>query len=173
MTIFVKKIVMKKKEGKNIECKCCKKKFYVPKYRIETARFCSIECQNYKQYIKSKHKCLQCSKEFEDSPSRIGKRKFCSTDCYSENKRVYKDTQSKRRAQKTLVNNKRGINWSTNNRKHVFALKEKKCVKCGYNEYDFCLDVHHIDHNPNNNDISNLELLCVICHRKLHKGIIN
>ena len=164
---------MKNKKGEVLNCKCCEKKFYVPRYRINTAKFCSLDCQNHKQYDKSKHKCKQCNKEFEDSPSRIGKRVFCSQECYSENQRTYKTTQEKRKASKVLVNNKRGINWSTNNRKHVFALKLKKCEKCGYDEYDFCLDIHHIDMNPNNNDISNLAVLCVICHKKLHKGIIN
>ena len=164
---------MKKRQGSIIECKCCKKGFYVPKYRLETAKFCSLECQNHKQYEKSKHKCNQCNIEFEDSPSRIGKRKFCSNECYSESNRIHKSTTEKRKAQKMLVNNKRGINWSSNNRKHVFALKEKKCEICGYDEYDFCLDVHHIDMNPNNNDITNLSVLCVMCHKKLHKGVIN
>jgi hypothetical protein len=163
---------MKQKKGIDINCKCCDKLFYVPSYRSKTAKFCSIDCQNHKQYNKSKHKCKQCNKEFEDSPSRIGKRVFCSQDCYSENQRIYKDTKLKRKAQKILVENKRGINWSANNRKYVFALKPKKCEKCGYDEYDFCLDIHHIDMNANNNNINNLAVLCVICHKKLHKGII-
>jgi hypothetical protein len=164
---------MKNKNGIDINCKCCNKLFYVPSYRIKTAKFCSLDCQNHKQYIKSKHNCKHCNKEFEDSPSRVGKRIFCSQECYSDSQRIYKTTQEKRKASKVLVNNKRGINWSSNNRKHVFALKPKKCEKCGYDEYDFCLDIHHIDMNANNNDISNLAVLCVICHKKLHKGIIN
>lgn len=168
-----KNIVMRKKQGEVIKCKCCDKDFYVPKYRVSTASFCSLDCQNHRQYKKSKHKCNQCEKEFIDSPSRINKRKFCSQECYSESQRIYKTTEEKRKAVKKLVDNKRGINWSTNNRKYVFALKEKKCEICEYNEYDFCLDIHHIDFNPNNNDITNLAVLCVICHKKLHKGIIN
>jgi hypothetical protein len=164
---------VKNKNGININCKCCDKEFYVPQYRIKTAKFCSLDCQNHKQYLKSKHNCKHCNKEFEDSPSRVGKRIFCSQECYSESQRIYKTTTEKRKAQKALVNNKRGINWSSNNRKYVFALKPKKCEKCGYDEYDFCLDIHHIDMNANNNDISNLAVLCVICHKKLHKGIIS
>ncbi len=162
----------KLKKGIHKKCKACKKEFYVPKYRIKTARFCSIDCQNHKQYIRSKHQFFKCRKKFEDSPSRALRKKFCSLDCRAEFQRIYKTTQEKRKAQKILVNNKRGINWSTNNRKHVFALKEKKCEICGYHEYDFCLDIHHKDENPNNNDIKNLLVLCVICHRKYHKGII-
>lgn len=163
---------MKQKSGTNIECRCCKEVFYVPKYRINTAKFCSLYCQNHKQYIKSSHTCFYCKKIFTDSPSRKNKRKFCSQDCYSDYQKKHKTTQLKRKAQKLLVLNKRGLNWSQNNRKYVFSLKEKKCEKCGYDEYDFCLDIHHIDKNPNNNHISNLAVLCVICHKKLHKGIL-
>ena len=55
----------------------------------------------------------------------------------------------------------------------MFTEKEKKCEVCGYSEHDFCLDIHHIDNNPNNNTIENLAVLCAIYHRKLHKGVIN
>lgn len=163
---------MREKSGAELNCKCCNKLFYVPKYRISTAKFCSLECQNHNQYIKSEHKCKKCGNLFKDSPSRENKRKFCSQECYSDSQRIHKDTNALRRASKILVNNKRGINWSTNNRKHVFALKPKKCEICSYDEYDFCLDIHHIDMNANNNDISNLAVLCVMCHKKLHKGVI-
>ena len=39
----------------------------------------------------------------------------------------------------------------------VIVLKIKKIV----------LEVHHIDENRNNNDISNLVILCPICHKYL------
>ena len=56
-------------------------------------------------------------------------------------------------------------------RKHVFILKEKKCEICGYDEHDFCLEIHHKDKDCTNNSIENLAILCVICHRKLHKNL--
>ena len=44
-----------------------------------------------------------------------------------------------------------------------------KCSRCGWGEINTYtgkvpLQVHHIDGNPNNNDISNLALLCPNCH---------
>lgn len=33
-----------------------------------------------------------------------------------------------------------------------------------WNNKDLCLHVHHIDGNPQNNDVSNLQLLCPNCH---------
>lgn len=162
---------MKHRKGIIKNCNCCNKEFYVPQYRINTAKFCSLFCQNHAQYDRKQFNCKQCNKVFTDSPSRLD-RKYCSEECYQDSQRIHKTTKEKRRAQKVLVNNKRGINWSTNNRKHVFKLKEAKCEICGYNEYDFCLDIHHIDNNPNNNHINNLAVICVMCHRKLHKKII-
>jgi 5-methylcytosine-specific restriction endonuclease McrA len=54
----------------------------------------------------------------------------------------------------------------------AFTFKKKRCEICGYDEYDMCLDVHHIDKDVSNNAIENLAILCCICHRKLHKGVI-
>lgn len=38
-----------------------------------------------------------------------------------------------------------------------------KCVKC---EVTTKLVIHHKDHNPQNNNLSNLEIQCQKCHRK-------
>ena len=44
------------------------------------------------------------------------------------------------------------------------------CTECGKTteENDREMDVHHIDENKMNNDLSNLILLCRSCHMKLH-----
>jgi 5-methylcytosine-specific restriction endonuclease McrA len=57
-------------------------------------------------------------------------------------------------------------------RRYAFSEKEKKCEVCKYNEYECCLDVHHKDMNPNNNSLENLIILCVMCHRKVHRKLI-
>lgn len=46
------------------------------------------------------------------------------------------------------------------------AYKEKigKCEECGNTT---CLELHHIDGNHNNNQISNYKVLCSECHRKI------
>lgn len=46
-------------------------------------------------------------------------------------------------------------------------LIEYKCVKCGITEWQnkpITLQLHHIDGNPNNNSLNNLQLLCPNCH---------
>lgn len=53
---------------------------------------------------------------------------------------------------------------------HNKARRRKKrvcCERCGSGER---LEVHHKDKNPSNNETSNLEVLCVPCHKKHHKS---
>jgi len=43
-----------------------------------------------------------------------------------------------------------------------------KCQMCGVNESGRKLLAHHIDENRNNNELSNLMILCYPCHYKIH-----
>lgn len=51
--------------------------------------------------------------------------------------------------------------------KHPHRLHKKcKCELCGFVPQHPCqLDVDHIDGNPTNNSIENLQTLCANCHR--------
>lgn len=163
------------RKGDNIVCKCCKKIFYVPFYRLKTARFCSLYCQNHKQYERPTFKCFLCEKIFDDSPSRKGKRKFCSNECLNKFQTDRKNDQKEKRRLSIIVAREKGqlSKSGASTRKFAFLKKESKCEICGYNEYKCCLDVHHIDSDPNNNAIENLSILCAICHRKVHRNIIS
>jgi 5-methylcytosine-specific restriction endonuclease McrA len=55
-------------------------------------------------------------------------------------------------------------------REKAFRELEHKCAECGYTNVD-ALEVHHIDKNRDNNDISNLVILCANCHTIRHKGL--
>jgi hypothetical protein len=159
------------KRGVNIICKSCKKEFYVPLYRSKSASFCSLLCQNHKQYSRYKFICKGCGKYCETSPSRKNyKKQFCSLSC-RESKAI--DDKARRKNQKAISIISRGHLKSRTLRKYISEFKEMKCEICGYKEYDFCLDMHHVDHNPKNNDPDNIGILCCICHRKVHKGVIS
>jgi predicted nucleic acid-binding Zn ribbon protein len=41
------------------------------------------------------------------------------------------------------------------------------CERCGYNKFEI-LQVHHKDHNRENNGLDNLELICPNCHYEEH-----
>ena len=150
-------------------CCACSKEYKVPAYREESSKYCSKECLNSGQYSAHTKVCLGCTKEFKVSNSRLNK-KFCTRECKSL---LSKTTKEKRKQSKELSILKRGSNSSRQTRRLVFKYKDKECQVCEYSEYDFCLDIHHIDENPLNNSIENLAVLCVMCHKKLHKGVIN
>lgn len=162
------------RKGKYLSCQACGINFYVPLYRINSAKFCSLNCQNHIQYLRPKFKCNECNIEFEDSPSRKGKRKFCSFKCHCEFKIKKKiDSLEKRRlAIYKHRENKNLSHYGISRRKYIFSIREVKCENCGYDEYEKCLDIHHIDGNPSNNLKENLIILCVMCHRKVHRKII-
>lgn len=157
----------KRKRGIIKKCKACEIEYYVPEYRNTTSNFCSKECLNHKQYVHKTHVCIECKIEFKDSPCRT--RKWCSQECRYKNATTTKERRQKQKALQALG---RGSNSSRNLRNMVFKIKPKQCENCGYNEYLFCLDLHHIDNNPNNNTLHNIAVLCCICHRKLHKGVL-
>jgi hypothetical protein len=150
-------------------CAACGESFSVPNYRKDTAKFCSILCQNHKQYEgdRKQYTCYGCKSLFWDSPSRL-RRKFCSMDCKSL---VSETTKERRKKQKISAFISRGGKHNRRSlRNLVFSVKPKVCESCGYYKRTYCLDVHHIDKNPDNNVIENLAILCVMCHRELHKG---
>ncbi len=49
----------------------------------------------------------------------------------------------------------------------VYIKCKGKCFKCISIED---IEIHHIDHNPCNNQIDNLILLCKFCHKLIHKS---
>jgi 5-methylcytosine-specific restriction endonuclease McrA len=160
---------MPAKNGKTLTCVACNKEYYVPLFRVHTSKFCSTHCQKVSAFPTLEKECLHCKKTFKTSSSRV-KQRFCGEECRWE----YKDAEKeKKHKERFLKKAKRGGNISRRYRKLAFMFKEKKCQVCAYDEYDFCLDVHHLDEDRKNNELDNLIILCAMCHRKVHKKIID
>lgn len=47
-------------------------------------------------------------------------------------------------------------------------LISERGIICEICEYNIMEHIHHIDEDPTNNDLDNLQLLCIDCHRKQH-----
>lgn len=78
-----------------------------------------------------------------ESNFAFNKRNYCCLSC-ANTKTTVKDGQYRRRASK---------------------YRKLNCENCESTEN---LQIHHIDNNIKNNDLSNLQTLCSTCHMKLH-----
>ncbi|HYZ50853.1 MAG TPA: HNH endonuclease signature motif containing protein, partial [Nitrososphaeraceae archaeon] len=55
-------------------------------------------------------------------------------------------------------------------RKEVIIKQKYKCYKCRKKLLPYGKDFHHKDGNRSNNKISNCQVLCTLCHRRIHLG---
>lgn len=78
-------------------------------------------------------------------------------------------TEQERRKTKKTYKRRARVFYTTTLRKRLLVLHDS-CVVCGYNEYKFNLEMHHIDGDCCNNKANNLVFLCSIHHRNLHNG---
>lgn len=154
----------------NIKCSNCNNDIYKSPYTLKHHKvfFCDRSCQSQyqSQYQRNNSKiiivnCNHCNKQISKNSSQQRNSKtglfFCDNLC--KNKYLAKN----KRWQKDNVN-------SHHKRKDVLYEKVKNtCQKCGYNEDKRMLDIHHYDHNHQNNKCDNLRVLCVWCHIKHHR----
>ena len=141
-------------------CKACKSEFITTAQNIKrgNGNFCSTKCR-YSSF-KESYECSFCKIIFVSTKARKEKSKtsnhFCSNPC------KYKAASSLDNAYMTGPKIK--SIGDTTYRNRAFNFLDKKCSCCNYSEYLEILDVNHIDGNRRNNDIVNLQILCVKCH---------
>lgn len=159
--------------ARKVICKDCGKEILVPKNRDHQG-YCSI-CNAKKLGEKSKlrdgelfivrkdgeknrankHKCSKCAKEWLVRNDTVLKTSLCKECTLSEN---------------GVKTGKRSAEWNTTfsrnlYRKIAFKYFKEECSLCGNKKR---IQIHHIDCDNKNNDISNLIPLCCSCHRSVH-----
>lgn len=116
---------------------------------------CSAKFNNTKREKKRFGNCLYCGEEL----NRKGK-KFCNNQCqgkYSTEKTFQK-----------IMKGESGFHEETYKR-YLINKYGAKCMKCGWNEVNpitklIPIQMEHVDGNSDNNNLSNLILLCPNCH---------
>ena len=143
---------MKRNSKVLIVCPICNKEFFTHFYRLKNTKLvcCSNDCKYKLIKLNSTitRKCILCNKEFDFVKSKNrGKRPniYCSLECAYKGKISTGDSLY---------------------RKTAYENFPRSCHFC--NKDDNTLQVHHIDHDRFNNEISNLIILCRKCHVKLH-----
>jgi hypothetical protein len=106
--------------------------------------------------------CKCCNKEYKWTGRLHTKSyknsKFCSRSC-ANNRQLVWDTK--------IQEGESAGKW-IKYREIAFKNHGKKCVVCNF---DKVLDVHHLDHNHNNNSKDNLIPLCPNHHCMIHRSI--
>jgi Zn finger protein HypA/HybF involved in hydrogenase expression len=115
-------------------------------------RSCSVTYNNKSEHwrkkhgiLKTKNNCLSCGTEVES--------KYCSIKCqmiYQSNQKLLSGTASS----KTL-------------KRYLLEKHGNKCWSCGITEWNnksIVMELEHNDGNSENNDLSNLSLICPNCH---------
>jgi 5-methylcytosine-specific restriction endonuclease McrA len=137
---------------------------------------------------KVKRVCEQCGKEFYVFPSivKTGRGKFCSVACGTIYRNLHDNPSKKEEVRKKISENHADISGRNNpmygktgksapsyidGRNSFQGERYKKillasgvpeeCVLCGSK---IALNVHHIDGDRKNNDLTNIVFLCSNCH---------
>jgi hypothetical protein len=156
-----------------MNCLKCGKETSNPKF---CSRSCAVSVTNIgkeRSLDKNKFKyvrkdCLNCSNKLTRGKGRT----FCSKLCESEYKKniKYKKIEQEPNSFK-----------SAPVKKYLIEKHGEKCMDCGWDKRNpvtnkVPIEIEHLDGNSNNNELSNLKLLCPNCHslsptyRALNKG---
>ena len=83
-----------------------------------------------------------------------------------EYRKVVREEAEKRFYGKINENKRAAI--SEKDKEIIFNKFNNECSICSRKEG---LHIHHKDHNPSNNRIDNLIVLCGVCHKKIHMKV--
>ena len=147
-----------------VNCRVCKNKFYIKpsQQKLGWGKYCSSECRSKAQFNGGFVECFICSKSVYRSKGQLKKsiseKYFCSKSCQTKWRNGY------------FIGDKHP-NWTGGTSVYRDLLKrngkEPVCIRCRTND-ERVLSVHHLDHNRQNNDVSNLVWICLNCHFLVH-----
>ncbi len=139
---------------------------------------------------KTELECLQCGKHFFVYPSHFkrGNARFCSTSCAVRYRNLQANPAKRPEARVRISRNHADVSGCRNPmygrrgpaapgyidgrnaiagdpwRKLALLHKPPVCEVCGRRVSGRNMHVHHKDKDRNNNDVSNLQIVCVRCH---------
>jgi hypothetical protein len=140
-------------------CMNCGKSFTIEYKFRKQRKFCSIACGIRYRAPRITLTCAQCGNSFDRAPSDTKRSKsklhFCSRSCKTQAQRIggIKEIQPEHYGT--------GLSYY---RSMAIRAYGAQCRDCGYNQDTRMLDVDHINSNRSNNQLDNLQVLCIWCH---------
>ena len=141
--------------------------------------------------------CLQCGEKFETVPSELkrGHGKFCSRSCSRTYRNLHNNPTNQESIRKKISQNHADVSGLNNpmygrrgklapgyiDGRNSFAGETYRKVLLAHGVLPKCklcnssfgrIEVHHIDGNRENNDLSNLVFLCQKCHLEIAHKIV-
>lgn len=157
-------------------CLNCNQVFFVEVREVNrgNGKFCSSKCSGYysnKQKPKPEPnvECAYCKVKFYKNESKKRNSKSGLYFCCAEHKSLCQRVGGIKEIMPAHYGAGTG-NSSKLYRPKVFAQKDPTCERCGFNHNIASIVIHHKDRNRDNNDLSNLEVLCANCHAIEHWG---
>lgn len=166
--MIIREYVSKDTCGKNrvfaeVRCDVCTSIFSRQKRQLKE-HVCSRSCGNLLNGSSIELRCDHCGDLFIRSKSKLSLSKsgkyFCGRKCKDTAQSYMLEIQPEHYGTGTGIKRYREKAF-----KHYKAV----CIRCGYSN-KITLEVHHKDKDRNNNEISNLEILCANCHCLEHLG---
>jgi hypothetical protein len=146
----------------------CGKVYCVPRNQLARRKHCSKSCSSLARVRQIDLTCEVCGRTFTRTPSDLKLSKsglfFCSRAC--------KDQAQSLGGLSAIQPSHYGKgNGAHDYRERAMRYYGAKCQSCGYDQDHRMLDVDHIDDDRLNNNISNLQVLCVWCHALKTRGV--
>lgn len=143
------------KRKPNTTCVICQKLIYRRRVELERSKgkaYCSMVC--YGLACRKEKPCLVCGKLILARDNK----KTCSRACANRHREGIK---YKLNRPKDKVNSYKGL------KVRLLQDRGSSCERCGYNKPEI-LQVHHLNRDRSNNELSNLQLICPNCHYEEH-----
>ncbi len=152
-----------RRRGKKKICLICDKEFIT---RFNKVRFCSHECSSKaSSKPKVRTNCAWCKSEIFKKEHQLANSKsglyFCNRKC--------KENAQKLGGIKEIQPEHYGTGKIEY--RELFNKEQLYCRRCNYKEFECSVQIHHIDKNHSNNELSNLIPLCANCHYGLHNNL--
>ena len=139
----------------NIKCSTCKKDIYKRPSQIKRAggkAYCSVAC--YGISCRKEIPCVVCGTLILGGMNK----KTCSRGCANTHRA---GIQYKINRPRDKVKSQQAL------KVRLLEARGRKCERCNYDKFEI-LQVHHMDKDRSNNDLSNLQLICPNCHCEEH-----
>lgn len=150
-------------------CLTCHSKFTAERKEVNRGlgNFCSRSCSASRpRKTKTPNSvCAYCGTSFYKRPSSITKSKSGFVFCCREHKDLAQRLNGITAIQPPHYGTGNGHKTG-----RLIAIRHlpHQCNRCGYDRDIRILEVHHIDRDPSNNQLDNLEILCPNCHTIEH-----